>query len=98
MDILERHAQTAEQIASGRVSPGVAFGAEMARYSSETEFRARRMFNAALSRFRSEIQDCAALSHAFDTQLIRFMSIVTEHAPTAADWDAAMARKAGEQQ
>lgn len=97
MDILERHADMAQKVAQGLVSPGVAQGSNIARFSSAVEIRARRKFNAALSVFRSEIQDSAALSNAFNTELLRFLSIVDEHAPTIADWDAAMARKAGKQ-
>lgn len=98
MDILERHADTADKVRKGLISPQVAASAAMANCSSATEFRARRMFFAAMTRFRSEVQDVAALSSAFSTDLHRFLSIVAEHTPTATDWDAAMARKAGEQQ
>lgn len=97
MDILERHAQTADQVRKGLLSPQVAASAAMAHCSSATEFKARRMFNAALARFRSDVQDAAAVSQAFNTELLRFLSTVAEHTPTMNDWDHAMQRKAGEQ-
>lgn len=97
MDILEQHAHTADQVRKGLLSPQVAASAAMAKCSSAAEFQARRMFNAAMVRFRSDVQDAAAVSHAFNTELLRFLSTVAEHAPTMSDWDQAMHRQAGGQ-
>ena len=58
--------------------------------SSAAEFKARRIFFAAASEFRSKIQDAAALSPCMATELLRYLSIVDEHKPTQTQWDKAM--------
>jgi hypothetical protein len=87
----------AQRVLAGQISPRLLHSATAAKCSSAAEFRARRMFYAALSEFRSNVQDAAAISHAFDTQLLRFISIVGEHVPTLEQWDEAMARRVDEQ-
>lgn len=100
-DTCAEFADIAEKVIKGEVlpteayvSPRLARAVEDAKCSSAAEFKARRMFFAALSRFRSDVQDAAALSHAFDTALLRFLAIVGEHAPSHAQWDAAMVERA----
>lgn len=100
MNNLVRHADALMDGLKREVSPGVRRSAERAAYGVATEFKARRKAFAAIAKFRSEMQDAAALSPIYGTHLLRFLSIVQEHAPSAEDWDQAMelAAEAGRMQ
>jgi hypothetical protein len=72
-------------------SPYLRISSERAQVSSAAEFRARRIYNAAVAKFRSELQDAAALSPAYGTQLLRLLSLIDEHTtPTIPQWDKAI--------
>lgn len=72
-------------------SPHLRVAFDRAQVSSAAEFRARRIYNAALVEFRSKLQDAAALSPAHGTQLLRLLSVIDEHsAPVIPAWDRAI--------
>jgi hypothetical protein len=57
---------------------------------SATEFKARRIYFAAMAALRSNLLDAADLSPAFRDRLEAFRRQVDAMAPTQAEWDAAM--------
>lgn len=72
-------------------SPYLLFAAGRAQVSAAAEFRARRTYNAALVEFRSKLQDAAAGSPAYGTQLLRLLSLIDEHTkPIIPAWDRAI--------
>lgn len=92
-DTCARFADIGEKVLRGEVSPGVAAGAERAAYSLPADRRAQRKFFDAFSSFRSQVQDCAALSGPAGAQLMqRFLAVVGEQCPTQAQFDDAMKR------
>lgn len=97
MDTLSRHAAIAEGLATGRISPGVAIGAQRAQCSSATEFRARKIYRQGLAAFRNNLLDAADLSPVMRDELLRFYRELERIAPTHAQWDAAMAAREGGQ-
>jgi len=67
--------------------------AARAPVSSAAEFKARRTYFPALAKFRSDLQDVAALSPSMNSRLLRLADLLAEHAPTQAEWDEAMGIK-----
>lgn len=94
-DTLERMAETAQSVARGHVTQGLAFGA--LRCGAATEFRARRLYNESLAAFKSNLLDAADLSPAFRDNIYAFLKQLDATAPTLTQWDEAMAEKAGNQ-